>query len=74
MIALKIDFFLNFFLRKAKNDVNGELLDHVYIAKIGLFYGENPPAKTHQYRQLFSSLIRLKGKESQTHILFILIE
>lgn len=66
MIALNIiDFFPTFF-RKAKNDVNGELLDHVYIAKIGLFYGEPPPppAKTRQYRQPFSSLIRLKGKES----------
>lgn len=43
MIALNIiDFFPTFF-RKAKNDVNGKLLDHVYIAKIGLFYGEPPP-------------------------------
>lgn len=70
MIALNIDFLLFFFLRKAKNDVNGELLDHLYIAEIGLFYGENPPAKNRQFRQPFSSLIRLTGKESH----FILIE
>lgn len=40
MIALNIIDFFPTFSRKAKNDVNGKLLDHVYIAKIGLFYGE----------------------------------